>query len=1650
LAGANGIAVVGQSAVVANGYQLMRVDRTSGAVSVLAGSSSGSSCTDAPDGAGAQFSGGNSYPLSPLRVIGGDGTFAYVADGCGLRRVDPTSGATLTLNSMRNTWTSITGQYVYGRSNNTIYRWDLTTGTSKTISTSAPSGQVVGDATNVWIIHAGTRAVHRMAVDTGTSVMLTNQLPLPATSDATPTAVLSVGDYLYLNVNNGTSYFPSLARINKTSGFMEVIAGSGVAGYADGVYTDAQFGNITGIAAADGKFYIADTHYAFGARVRVVRAVKRPVAIGGPSLYRETVGGYNLAGYAPCNACHGDPVQTDTGALLEPVKDLETAGRGLALTMARTYSSTAAETSTAVGYGWAWRYGMNLTQPANQQGQVLITQENGSVVTFARQDDGSYKAAPRVQATLVRNSDGTWTFDRKREVTFTFAADGKLRTETDRFGNTSTAGYNSAGRLATMTDPAGRVLTFTYDSAGKLATATAPSGMKVAYTHNAAGDLTAVTDAAGATTSYAYTAQHLLTSVTRPRGGVMTNVYDQARRVVSQTDQVGNVWTFAYLDGDSTGSSTVTVTNPGGDRTVEEYVDGQLRSQTNAAGTPEAATTTYEYDEATSQPTVVTDPTGSQTRYTYDAAGNQLTATDPLGRTTNWTYDSDNNPTSVTNPAGNITTNTYDSAGNLLTTTTPTGRVTTNTYNPTGTLATTTTAGGRTTRYTYTSAGTVASVVGPDNRTTSFGYDADGRKVTVTDNTGKTTTDTLDAGGRVIKTTDPDGRTTGSAYNADSQKTRVEDGAGNPTTSSYDLAGRLTATVEPRGATTSYTYTAAGKVSAVTDPAGNTVETTYDLLGNPVSITDAGGRTTTTTYTKLGQPLTSTSPTGAVTSTQYDAAGQVTAVIDAAGHRTSYEYDLAGRRTTVTDPNGRVTRTAYDPDGRVVTVTAADGGVTRTAYNPDGQPIAETNADGRTTTYTYNAAGELVTRTAPGGLVTGYTYDAAGRQAVMTQPDGRTVTRSYTPGGQLTGIDYSDGATPDVDYTYDTTGRRITMTDGTGTTTYTYDAAGRITTARNGAGAVTRYEYDLIGRLVTLTYPGGETVTSTYNSAGDLTSTTDWNGNTTTYTSDAAGRQTSQTYPNGVTTTYQYTPTGLLAAATISKDGTTYSAAAYSYDPADQLTGDVRDGVTRSYTYTPSSQLSTVAITEPDKPTSTQTYTTTPGAVLTKLGNGTSLTYNTAGQLTTSTPASGATTSYTFDRNGNRTAAATEGATVRYRYNQANQIISAETPAGAVTYTVDGAGMRQSRTADGTTDAFTWTAAGALPLLLSDGGHRYLYGAGITPYAQVAVDGTIEYLHTDHLGSVVLITDAAGAIAGRNSFDPYGTLTAHAGTATSAIGFTGNWTDPDTGLIHLRARDYDPTTGQFLAVDPLADATGDIYTYAANNPIQNTDPDGKWCLTGTTSSGRCRGMDTFDKIILSEPSNVLHDVFLPQWRVDLMVGAADAASFGIGAWARNKFFPSAACVVNTKSGWYSAGGVAAVFIPGGGAAKGASLGAAAAGSRVPRFIATSAGVTIDRASVKTAVSAQKQARHVIGTPQYRGGGYFNNRNEAQEVLDAFHAGRVEVMGVTNGGHVQVRYTGVTGYNNNPAAGYVGQPTNIFMIKGTSSPSIVPISPLGIL
>ncbi|MEA2195931.1 MAG: hypothetical protein QOG42_2693, partial [Solirubrobacteraceae bacterium] len=139
-----------------------------------------------------------------------------------------------------------------------------------------------------------------------------------------------------------------------------------------------------------------------------------------------------------------------------------------------------------------------------------------------------------------------------------------------------------------------------------------------------------------------------------------------------------------------------------------------------------------------------------------------------------------------------------------------------------------------------------------------------------------------------------------------------------------------------------------------------------------------------------------------------------------------------------------------------------------------------------------------------------------------------------------------------------------------------------------------------------------------------------------------------------------------------------------------------------------------------------------------------------------------------------------------------------------------------------------WDTVAGLPVIVADSAGLYVSGPDGLPLTQLTFSGQQRYYHHDQLGSTRAITDAAGAVTARYSFDPYGNPTPDSSTADSRFGYAGQYTDHTTGLIYMRARWYDPATGQFLTSDPIGHASGEtnLYRYAAGDPANLIDPTG--------------------------------------------------------------------------------------------------------------------------------------------------------------------------------------------------------------------------------
>ena len=121
---------------------------------------------------------------------------------------------------------------------------------------------------------------------------------------------------------------------------------------------------------------------------------------------------------------------------------------------------------------------------------------------------------------------------------------------------------------------------------------------------------------------------------------------------------------------------------------------------------------------------------------------------------------------------------------------------------------------------------------------------------------------------------------------------------------------------------------------------------------------------------------------------------------------------------------------------------------------------------------------------------------------------------------------------------------------------------------------------------------------------------------------------------------------------------------------------------------------------------------------------------------------------------------------------------------------------------------------------------------------------SIRYIHTDHLGSWTAISDDTGTIINEQSYDAWGNRRSPAtwtsgGMAVQAPlfdrGFTGHEHLDGFQLINMNGRMYDPVVSRMLAPDnfvqtPDFSQNFNRYSYALNNPLKYTDPDGEFII----------------------------------------------------------------------------------------------------------------------------------------------------------------------------------------------------------------------------
>lgn len=814
----------------------------------------------------------------------------------------------------------------------------------------------------------------------------------------------------------------------------------------------------------------------------------------------------------PWSAKAGVGADVATGNFVLTEHDLSIPTIGAPLDVTRTYNNQTADTvSSDMGFGWTWTYGTNLNTAADTFGGVVWEQPDGAKSYFKKNYDNSFTGEQGIYSVLTYDPVAlTYTLRHKNQSVWVFNSAGKLASQSDPDGNTTTIARDGTGKITTITEPTGRQLTVTY-TGSYITRITDPLGRTYDYVRNASNTITSLTKKTStgttfATCTYGYTGlASALTSFTDCDGNVLTQTYDASKRVATQTYDGNAQIRFVY--GPATDATTGLVIPANSTAvwdtrakahiyyyTTNNKVTEHWREQNVISGSY-TWYTEDKWDYVGYLSSNYRDINSNYTASVYDwTAGNLTKTTEPGSRITTNTYDAFNNKTSSTDNLNHVTQFQYDSEQHLTKVIDPLTHETTTTYTTAGLAATVTDARGKVTTFTYDAYGYPATVTNGENETVTFSYDAGGRKLWEETPQGKRTTYTYNGRDEVLTVTDPLLNVTSTTYDAAGRQATVTDPEGHITTFTYDTAkNALQKTTDAKNGTVQFArdnYN--GNVTQVTDADGHATIFTYDVFNNMASEKDANLKIWNYAYLNGAKLSQVTDALNAATTFAYVSGNvhDLQKITYPDTKTVQYTYDGVGNRATMVDWNGTTT-TTYDALNRVTSVASPSGTVSY-AYDEVGNLASITYPGSKTVSYTYDGANRLKTVTDWDSRVTTYSYDGSGRMGSFTLPNGVVTTFGYDDANHVSHLDHTLGTTTIAarDYTFDKLGNRKTAVSAAGTETYSYDELYRLAGVTYPDALQSSYTYDPAGNRLTQTVAGVPS-TYTYDSADQLTNAGD-------------------------------------------------------------------------------------------------------------------------------------------------------------------------------------------------------------------------------------------------------------------------------------------------------------------------------------------------------------------------------------------------------------------------------------------------------------------------------------------------------------------------------------------------------------------------------
>lgn len=439
--------------------------------------------------------------------------------------------------------------------------------------------------------------------------------------------------------------------------------------------------------------------------------------------------------------------------------------------------------------------------------------------------------------------------------------------------------------------------------------------------------------------------------------------------------------------------------------------------------------------------TAIVAPHGQRTSIGTDSNGYINAVIYPGGEQYRFTYTSLGLLTSYTDPRTNRSIYTYDTQGHLLTDRNAAGGGWTlaSTLTDSGSTVAATTGEGRTTAFTTTSAG----LLGTGGRTQTTTYSDGTFTSTYKNPDGRITTTDTD-GTRVWQDSTPDPRFGMRVPYNRTTSVLLPSGLGNLTTRTRSVTlnspthplGLIQKidTVSIAGKSWTTSYNATNLQTSVTSPEGRVASVSEDNLRRPLVASVSGVLPIRFAYDIRGRlsevrqgfddPDTAENEERITHYRYYDSgasAGWLAAITNSLGQDLNYEYDANGRVTRQIMQGGRSVAFAYDANGNLSSITPPGRSAHMFDYNVLNQlsdytaPVVSSSSGA--TRYAFNLDKQLTRVTRPDGQQLDYQYDAAGKLSILQVPLGNYLYNYSPTTGQMVSISAPEGDV--LSYTYD-------------------------------------------------------------------------------------------------------------------------------------------------------------------------------------------------------------------------------------------------------------------------------------------------------------------------------------------------------------------------------------------------------------------------------------------------------------------------------------------------------------------------------------------------------------------------------------------------------------------------------------------------------